>query len=388
MAGIARPLPGMPAMKFVPKSILIVNIRLIGDVILTTPLIGLLRDAYPDAAIDLLVNRGTGEFLEKDLRTRTVLYHDGDETGTPQQKSRYLRKIFRRYDLAINMNASDRGCFAVLLASRRWRMALYYGNLFWSDIWKCLFFSHPVKYPFPIHYARLCQVMAEKLGITVGALKAKVFWDDVDEKKVRALLEKKRVTAPYFVIHPFARWRYKHWQLEKFAIVSDTIAERFKMQPVWTSSPEPAEKAALAQAASLCRIPPALFPGELNLSQMTCLLSRASIYVGLDTAISHLAATTGIPLVALYGPTIADWWSPWNNNGPLAQQCPLPRGKQRTGQIIVLQSSKPCVPCGLRGCDDRGTESPCLLEIESEEVLAAVEELLDRPQDARSNFDK
>ena len=57
---------------------LIINIRLIGDVILTTPLIGLLKEAYPDAAIDLLVNRGTGEFLEKDPRVRGVIYSNGD----------------------------------------------------------------------------------------------------------------------------------------------------------------------------------------------------------------------------------------------------------------------------------------------------------------------
>lgn len=365
----------------VPKTILIVNIRLIGDVILTTPLIGLLREAFPDSAIDLLVNRGSGEFLEKDPRVRTVLYHDGGEIGPKQGKSRYLRQIFRRYELAINMNASDRGCFAALLAGARWRSGLYYGNRFWSDIWKRLFFSHPVKYPFPIHYARLCQVIAEKLGMPVRGLKARVFWDDEDRRIVAKLLEDKGVPGPYFVMHPFARWRYKYWQLEKFAIVSDAVAERFTMQPIWTSSPEPSEKTALAQAASLCRIQPVLIPGELNLTQMVYLLSQASLYVGLDTAISHLAATTGIPLIALYGPTIADWWSPWNNDGPITQQCPLPRGKQRTGNIIVIQSERPCVPCGRSGCDDRGEESPCLLEIDSADVLVAVEELLGHHHD-------
>jgi len=359
-----------------PGSILIVNIRLIGDVILTTPLIGLLKDTYPDSAIDLLVNRGTGEFLEKDPRVRTVIYSDGDLTGTYRTKTRYLGTISRRYDLAINMNASDRGNIAVLVASRRWRVGLYLGNQFWKDIWKRLFFSHPIPYPFPIHYARLCQVIGERLGLKVNRLEAKVFWDDGDTIKVSSFLENQGVTGPYFVIHPFARWRYKYWQLEKFAIVSDAIAGRYGLRPVWTSSPDPAEKTALAQAATLCRIPPALVLGELNLNQITNLLSRASLYVGLDTAVSHLAATTGIPIVALYGPTITDWWSPWNNAGPVTQQCPLPRGKQRTGNIIVVQSNRLCVPCGRAGCDDKGRESPCLFEIEPDEVLAAVADVL------------
>jgi heptosyltransferase-3 len=219
-------------------------------------------------------------------------------------------------------------------------------------------------------------VVAEKLGLTVTRLEAKVFWDTTDETKVDSILSKLAVNGDYFVIHPFARWRYKFWQQEKFADVSDAITEKYGLQPVWTSSPAPEEQQALVAAASLCRIRPALIPGELNLNQMTCLLSRSKLYVGLDTAISHLAATVGIPMVALYGPTHTDWWSPWNNDGPVEQQCPLLRGKQRTGSIIVIQKDMPCVPCGLGGCNDNGIEPPCMLDIEVSEVLDAVNELM------------
>jgi heptosyltransferase-3 len=59
----------------------------------------------------------------------------------------------------------------------------------------------------------------------------------------------------------------------------------------------------------------------------------------------------------------------------VAQQCPLPRGNQCTGNITVIQGNRPCIPCGLAGCDDKRGESPCLLEIEPDEVLAAVEKL-------------
>jgi len=366
-----------------PKSILIANIRLIGDVILTTPLIGLLKEAYPEAAIDLLVNRGTGEFLEKDPRVRGVVYSEGNLSGTGRTRTRYLGKIFRRYDLAINMNASDRGSIAVLVASRRWRVGIYYGNQFWKDFWKRLLFSHPIPYPFPIHYARLCQVVAEKLGLTVTRLEAKVYWDGQDEARVDSVLAALAVNGDYFVIHPFARWRYKYWLPEKFAAVSDAISERYGLQPVWTSSPAAGERQALDVAAALCRIRPALIPGELNLNQMTCLLSRSSLYVGLDTAVSHLAATTGIPMVALYGPTITDWWAPWNNDGPVVQQYPLARGKQRSGSIIVIQQDMPCVPCGLAGCDGNGVEPPCMLEIEVSQVLDAVDELMSERGDGR-----
>jgi len=352
-----------------PKTILIVNIRLIGDVILTTPLIGLLKEAYPAAEIDLLVGRGTGEFLEKDPRVRRVLYSEKKGKG-------YFRDIFGKYDLAINLNASDRGNIAILLAGRKARIGFYQGAAFWHNIWKKLLFTFPIPFPGYIHVARIGQLVIEAMGFRVERLKAKVFWDVADEKTVRSALSEKGCDSPYFVVHPFARWDYKYWRMERFAEVSDALVERYGWQPVWTSSPDGNEIEILREAARLCRHRPVLIPGEFSLNQMTCLLARSSFYLGLDTAISHLAATTGVPMVALYGPTQAERWSPWNNDGPVAQQCPALRGRQRSGYMVMLQKEWECVPCGRAGCGDRGGESPCLAAIEVEEVLDAVHSLL------------
>lgn len=359
-----------------PQSILVVNIRLIGDVVLTTPLIRLLKEAYPGACIDVLVNRGTGEFLEKDPQIRKVLYAGRDKgTGNGKVK-RYWRTIFRSYDLAINMNSADRGSIAVLLAGRKWRMGFYTGERFWSDSWKRLLFSHPIRYPYPIHTARLCEVVMRQLGHAPNRLEARIHWDKADEEKVGETLRLKGLEGPYFVVHPYARWRYKYWRFDHFARASDAIARKYQWRPVWTCSPSSEEQKGLAEAASLCQVAPVLVPGEFTLNQMTCLLSRASFYLGLDTAVSHLAASTGIPMVVLYGPTITDWWSPWNNKGAVEQQCPLPRGKQRAGNIIVVQKDMPCIPCGRAGCNNNGLESPCMQEITTEEVLKCVDELM------------
>ncbi len=352
-----------------PETILIVCIRLIGDVILTTPLIGMLREAYPGAAIDLLVGKGTGEFLEKDPRIRRVFY---SEKGGKV----CFREIFRKYDLAINTNASDRGNIAVLLAGTNARVGFYQGCGFWRNAWKKLLFTHPLPFPFYPHVARIGQMVAEALGLRVERLHAKVFWTRDDELKVSDYLRNSGVGSPFFVIHPFARWDYKYWRLERFAEVSDQIADRYGLRPVWTSSPDEAEVKMLRQAEQYCTVRPLLIPGEFSLNQMTCLLARSSLYLGLDTAVSHLAATTGTPMVVLYGPTIAERWSPWNNYGPVAQQCPKPRGTQSVDRMVLIQKDWECIPCGLSGCEDMGGESPCLAAIEVAEVLQAVEQVM------------
>jgi lipopolysaccharide heptosyltransferase III len=361
-----------------PGSILVICIRLIGDVILATPLIALLKAAYPHAEIDLLVNRGTGEFLEKDPRVRTVIYSRNREAPGPGAgpEAGYLRRIVRRYDMAINLNASDRGNIAAAMAGRKVRVGFHTGTSRMRDLWKKAVLTHPVFFPYAIHVARLCALAAEAIGIRVTRLEAKVHWGAEDESAVDAFLRREGVGSRFFVIHPFARWRYKYWVADRFALASDRIAEERGLRPVWTSSPDPDEVRLLREAAALCRIPPALCAGELTLNGMTCLLSRAGLYVGLDTAVSHLAATTGIPMVVLFGPSIAERWSPWNNDGPVAQQCPLANGTQRTGATILIQKTFHCVACGRAGCGGQGGESRCLQSIEVPEVLDAVAELL------------
>ena len=362
-----------------PRSILVVCIRLIGDVILSTPLVSLLKSAYPAAEIDYLVNRGTGEFLEKDLRIRKVFYTRNREARKPigNPEPGYFRKIFRRYDMAITLNASDRGNLAVLIAGRRNRIGFYQELGFLKTGWRKLFLTHPLSFPGTIHVARVGQLVAEAIAIPVPRLEAKVFWDREDEEKREGFLRREGIETPFFVVHPFARWGYKYWVADRFAKVSDEIAGGYGLRPVWTSSPDPEEVRRLRETSALCRIRPALCAGEFTLNQMTCLLSRASLYVGLDTAVSHLAATTGVPMVVLFGPTIAERWSPWNNEGPVEQQCRLPRGTQRSGRMILIQKDWDCVPCGKAGCDGEGGESCCLTEIQVPEVLDAVRELME-----------
>ena len=362
-----------------PRTILIVNIRLIGDVILTTPLIGLLHAAYPEAAIDLLVNRGTGEFLARDPRVRSVFYSERGVVGDKRRFGGYQLQIFRGYDLAVNMNASDRGTLAVLLAGKRRRVGFFDGASRTKDFWKKWLLSDPLRLPDDTHKVRLCEQVASVLGLRVERLEAKVFWSAQDAAKVAALLAERVAGARFFVVHPFARWVYKYWQLQRFAEVSDAVARRYGLVPVWTSSPAPEEVELLQSAVQLCQVAPLVIPGALNLNQMTCLLDAASLYIGLDTAVSHLAATVGTPMVVLYGPTLTDHWFPWDNGGAIGQGWNSSDRPGR-GSCLVVRNEMACVPCGKAGCDDVGeTESPCLAAITSEDVLQAVDCLMKKP---------
>jgi len=357
-----------------PETILICSIRVIGDVILTTPLVGILSEAYPHAAIDLMVAAGTGPFLRQDPRVRNIIEVSSKNVGgnrSLREDIGVLGRIFKRYDLAINMNASDRGNLAVVCAGRNVRVGFYENRGVVKDGWKKLLLSHPLPYDTAGHTAHLCKLVAEALGLEVSRLEVKLYWNDDDSRVVSSRLATLPKGSGYFVIHPFARWEYKFWPMESFVRLSDEIARKYGLIPVWTAAPAPRECELLEQYASQCRYPPIRIPGEFSLNQMACLVAGSQLYLGLDTAVSHIAASTGVPMIALYGPTALNRWFPWNNSAAADQFYDCPRGTFRNGHIVVIQQE-----CDHPGCVHERCASPCIPRISQEEVFAQAAQLL------------
>ena len=133
-------------------------------------------------------------------------------------------------------------------------------------------------------------------------------------------------------------------------------------------------------AAARCVIPPVVIPGTLSLNQMTCLIEQAALYLGLDTAISHIAASTGVPMVALYGPTEMWRWHPWDNESSVAEHATagVTRGSYRSGSIVALQAACEHYPCIRPHCYRDGLENPCMLALSTQDVLQEIGTLLSK----------
>jgi heptosyltransferase-3 len=116
--------------------------------------------------------------------------------------------------------------------------------------------------------------------------------------------------------------------------------------------------------------------GKLTWPELSALIAGARVYVGPDTAITHLAAAAGAPTVALYGPTDPRLWGPWPCGG--LEPSWLATGTiQRRGNVWLVQNPLPCLPCQLEGCERRlDSHSQCLDELTVGQVLAAVDQAL------------
>src|SRR6202021_1887496 len=113
------------------------------------------------------------------------------------------------------------------------------------------------------------------------------------------------------------------------------------------------------------------------------------LYVGPDTSVTHLAAASGCPTVALFGPTDPRLWGPWPAQG-LEQPWAASGTIQRRGNVWLVQNPLPCLPCHQEGCDRHlRSRAQCLDELTPQQVIAAMDEALGgargrSPDEARS----
>ncbi len=353
-----------------PDSILVIVTRRIGDVLLATPLIRSLRTAWPTAAIDTLVFVGTEGVLAANPDIRRVI--TVPEEAKDPAHLRTLLSLIQRYDLAVSTLPGDRPTFTARLAGRRCVGPLMPGPKHW---WKRLLLSRWIAFDdCDTHTVLLGLHLADLLGVR-RASDVVVSWAPADEARVAGLFPPVR-TEPYAVLHLYPKYPYKMWRREGWRDVASWLNRR-GVPIVLTGSGDPEE---LAYVESFRReIPEGCInlAGRLTLGEVGFLISRARVYAGPDTVVTHMAAALGVPTVALYGPTNAVKWSPWPK-GYRGEGNPFPRqGGGRVNNVILLQGPGDCVPCGEEGCDrEVGCTSDCLQRLPAARVIEALEEAL------------
>ncbi len=340
-----------------PRRILVIQMRRIGDVLLTTPITDSLRQAFPDARITALVFRETAGVL-KGISSVDEVLSIASRPGVLEQL-RLLTKVFQLFDLSLCPSTSDRPLIFARLAARR-SFAFYRRGWAWM-------FSGTV--PFDdlethtvLQNLRLLQLLGVDTKATVRAPFATLPRQYQPEK-------------PYVVIHPFPKFEYKKWQIVHWQSLIDSISG-VNLQVVISGGQDPEEKHYNGQLVGATNL-----TGCLSLDELSGLLAGARAYVGPDTAITHMAASLGIPTVAIFGPSNPVKWGPWPaDNGLHVQrldQSPWRmRGSQHLGNVSLLQGPGDCVPCRLEGCDRHvGSRSECLDRLEPTAVLKALRDL-------------
>lgn len=353
-----------------PRTVLVISYGGIGDILLTTPLVRSLKRAFPAARIDFYVQGGREGVLEGNPDVGSV-FTTRRRHGVGSYLD-FVRRFAGRYDLAVSVRASDRQTLFARVAGRkaigivpragpgsRWMAALLSG---WARDGAG-------------HCVEEISSLADVLGIA-RTRRCTVPSDPGSAARLDGMLPFAWRTVPFALLHLFPRNVYKRWSLDAWQALIESLAGRLPV--VVVSSPDREELAYGVELAS--RLAPGaveVLAGKTSLADAAELLRACRLYVGLDTALTHLAAALNAPTVALYGPPIGRRYFPYHDNLLAEGVAVVAPGVERSGPIHVLRGDCDCTVLPTR-CERAPSQpSECMRRIRAERVIAIVANLLD-----------
>ncbi len=330
------------------KNILLIKLRYLGDVVLCTPLLPLVRKRFPEAKITFLVNPGAAEVLEGNPYLDAVWELPRQSWW---QQLKFIQQIRERdFDVVIDLTDGDRSAFLAWVAGapvrlgynreQRWRGKLYTQVL-------------PSEYG-TMHMVDYHQQALVGLGIHESVGEPEVFVRSKASQPDKDLLSQVSTNGqPIVLLHPTARYDNKAWPLERFAEVADWLSEQ-GMRVVLIGGKQ--DILIGQQILNVTTHKPENLMGKTALSQLVSVMKRSQLLIGNDGGPMHMAAAVGCPVVGLFGPTDPAVWGP------------------RGSKVKVIYKGVDCEKCFYTECL-RGEES-CMRQISVEEVCQTAQSLL------------
>lgn len=354
-----------PILTSLPKAarILILRLRSIGDIVLLTPALHLLKEWRPDLRLSVVVESRFRELLEGNPDVEETLgpgQGEGWERVTSRWRAaRELRK--REFALCLNLHGGPTSAFLTLAAGAKASAAFFHFRP--AFIYRFLIpdakqilgqptihtAEHQASAFFHLGLPR-CRIPRARLFVSQ---EKKTWWS-----KQRAALGIGE-NQPYAIVHPAALFRTKEWAPENFAALGACLERERSVIPIYSCGPgefhvlDAVERASGAPIRRLANV---------DLGQFAAAIDGARLFVGNDSGPAHMAAALGRPLVVIFGSSSSPIWGPW------------PRDENE-GTARVVQNHYDCNPCPGDRCY-RYARPECILSVRLEQVREAVDSLL------------
>ncbi len=297
------------------KSILLVRLFALGDIVLTLPLISRIRAAFPGAWIGYLVNEKYSAALTGDIGLDDVI--PLPDTAAGQLAAiRRLRK--RKPDVAIDLLSSPRSALLTRFCSAGLRIGMDTGrrNRYYHEVLPRVIVRDGKRVRCYAIDSNL--ELGRMLGLSVNgvghgtdigdepfgfpAIETSVEWAD---SFVRSLGDTGSGLAG---IVPGSTYSSKGWMRDRFVDLSRRISGELGLRPVIMWGPGEEDLAAEIAGA----VPGAIVPPPTGVTEAGALIGRMEVLVGIDSGPKHIAVLLGVPTVTLFGPTDPRIWDPMN----------------------------------------------------------------------------
>ena len=348
------------------KKILIIVQRSNGDVFLSIGLIKAINVFYDSPQIDLLVNDDTFE-LAKLLPHINHIHKFSYKQKTKNrwaQEKKILFKIFRKYDLSVNLTSSDRSVLYAILSSKRSISVVEKGNK--KSWWKKKLLSNFYFYDNTEHILIQNYTPLRLLGIKYDFLLHSIENRLKNIKNIQKKLDKKEIDN-FIIFHPSAQYYYKILPNESRNRLLSKLSD-LGISIIITGSKNKIDLGIKKELPVLNNVFD--FIGDTTLEEYFALSELSLAYVGMDTLNMHIAAAQNKRIFAIFGPTKLAMWSPWSNKEKTGTTINTPI--QTYGKNTIFQSSLPCEICGEVGCGNNHDKSTFNFDIDSDKIFNEV----------------
>ncbi len=356
--------------------ILLVRLRLLGDVVFTTPVIRGVRRRFPDAHIAYLVEEPAAPVVRGNPHLDEVIVAPRPAgAARPFEDLRLALSLRRRgFDLVLDLHGGPRASWISWLTGARERVGYAVAGRSWM-------YTRVVDRPRTLRARHSVENQWDLLA-ALGAGPPDPARDPLEmpEDPAAAARVGQRLRAlglqpgaPLVVLHVSAGNPFRRWPASHFAqLAAGVVAADPARAVVLTAGPSDRHAAEAIGAQARGLLPDGLRErilraGEFDLPELRALIGRAALFIGGDSGPLHVAGTTRTPIVGLFGPTLAARSAPWRDPA-------IPARAVEPGPL-------PCRPCDQRVCAPG--DFRCLTGIAPGQVLAAVESVL-APDAARA----
>lgn len=330
--------------------ILIIQTAFIGDVILCTPLIKVLRETFPDAFISFLLIPETENVLENNPHLNQVLVYDKRKKGGLGSFLQMVSRVKQgKFDLAVIPHRSLRSALLAYLSGIPERIG--FDRAAGSSL-----FTKKVVYEAKVHEVDRNLSLLSGFTPHLTDTSPELFPSSEDFSYARKLLSDSGISERDKIVGvaPGSVWATKRWLPERFAEVADLLLKEAGAKVVLLGSGE--DRSLCERIADLMAGRPAIVAGKTSVLQSAAIASLCKVILSNDSAPVHMASAMKIPVVAVFGSTIPEFGF-------------APYGVDH----VIVHKKLDCRPCGIHGkrkCPEKHFR--CMLDINAEEVFRAV----------------
>ena len=329
------------------RKILVIKLRAIGDVLLSTVITKNLRVAFPKAKIDFLTETKAKDILKGNPYIDELIVFDRKKDGIKFLIN--LRK--RKYDLVFDLFCNPRSALMTYITGAKYRVGYAFRGRSYA-------YNIKLKPPNETQHNIEFNLNALKaVGIEIIDKKTYLPIFPEDEKFADRFWDENNLDGELVIaLCPTGTWETKRWKLDKFAKLGDMLCEKLnaKILILWGTKKEFEDAKTIA---SMMKHEAIIIP-PTTIKQLGAILKRCSLTVSNDSAPMHISATVGTPTLGIYGPT-----------NPYAQG---PYGEKN---LWVRKEELECIACNLTKCP---IGNICMEELSVETVFKAVLKLAEK----------